>query len=470
MSGHFEVNTELLRRQSTAVAAAAEQLKKVEPVVTGALTNGDMLASAVLSPGSAATAAKALVRALTNAGGLGCAFAGGGLASVVDGIGTVTGNEGLAERIAADALGMRISSVLYDHPELANNDKLNEIVDLLAGDHQAEALLKIKELMDDPNGGGMGTLAPVLPELLALNALLDENPANDAVGWDMLGGREPTVDPVLGISLDWLSGVMDSGPGHAEKIDNSEMVDEMTGRQAGIHDYLSTLDSLGNTGKIAVYQVAGPDGQPRYVVTLPGMSPGNPMMESPQDLGGAMRNAQHPDSSYTKAIQMALDQAGVPRGANMMIVGHSEGGIAAANLAQDPNFNGGKYNVTNVVTVGSPVDNKGLPPGATTQFTTVTNDRDIVPTLDGRGPGSPESVAPGRTEIRGNTHHTTVQDHQGKKIDATDFPNSHSIAAYQHIIDQSGRTDAINQQAAPYTQGRIQKSWTYQLLDEPPKK
>lgn len=63
------------------------------------------------------------------------------------------------------------------------------------------------------------------------------------------------------------------------------------------------------------------------------------------------------DVTTMKNARAALEAAGVPKGANLILVGHSQGGLAGASLASRPDFNGQDgYNVTNVITYGSPVD------------------------------------------------------------------------------------------------------------------
>ena len=213
-------------------------------------------------------------------------------------------------------------------------------------------------------------------------------------------------------------------------------------------------------GRILVQTVRGPDGVERYVVQLPGMQQGaDPTLESPQDLAGAIRNAQLPDSSYTKAVQQAMQEAGVPQSAEVMLVGYSAGGIAAMNLAQDPAFNGGRYRVTDVVAVGAPVDQKTVPSGSGTEVVTVTNDRDIVPTLDGRGPGSPDPVVAGRTEIRVSSPDVGVR-------------QSHGLDVYDSLLgtadDPGSHYSAINERSTEYDQGTVVESATYRLSDHPP--
>jgi hypothetical protein len=434
----FGVDPEVLRQRFPDLGSVAEVIKQIQPVVTDAVTDPDIVASAVLAPGTALRVEQALIHA-------------------------VTGSAGLAEQLAADAILMRISAVTYENPELANHDGFDRLVQLLAGGEQAEAATLLADLVGSDDDAlrhlDLGDLAPVLPELAALNALLDENPLDDQVGWDILHGDKPTVDPALGIRLDWLAEVADPGPGHAAETTTPQRIGNQIGDHVGIDGYLHNLHAL-QDGRILVQTVRGPDGVERYVVQLPGMQQGtDPTLESPQDLSGAIRNAQLPDSSYTKSVQQAMQQAGVPERAEMMLVGYSAGGIAAMNLAQDPGFNGGRYRVTDVVAIGAPVDQKTVPPGSGTEVVTVTNDRDIVPVLDGRGPGSPDPVAAGRTEIRVSS------------VDI-DFRQSHGLDVYDDLLgvadDPSSHYRAIDERTAEYGQGTVVESTTYRLSDHPP--
>ena len=423
----FSVDPEVLRQRSPDLAGIAEAIKQIEPVVTGAVTDPDVMASAVLSPDTALRAEQSLIHAGTN-------------------------SAGLAELLAADAILMRVSAVTYENPEIANHEGLDRLVKLLAGGEQLEAATLLADL-------DLADLAPVLPELMALNALLDENPLDDSVGWDILRGDKPTVDPVLGISLDWLAEVADPGPGHAAETTTPQRIRNQTGDHVGVDGYLQNIGSLQHDGRILVQTVRSPDGVERYVVQLSGMQVGDPTLQSPQDLPGAIRNAQLPDSSYTKAVQQAMRQAGVPESAEVMLVGYSLGGIAAMNLAQDPAFNGGRYRVTDVVTVGAPVDQKTVPSGSGTEVVTVTNDRDIVPALDGRGPGSPDPAVAGRTEIR------VISPGVGLR-------QSHGLDVYDDLLgtadDPSSHYSAINERTAEYGQGIVVGSTTYRLSDHPP--
>lgn len=82
-------------------------------------------------------------------------------------------------------------------------------------------------------------------------------------------------------------------------------------------------------------------------------------------------------------VRAAMVAAGVPDGADVMIVGHSQGGLTAAQLAADPGFNStggepGTYRVTHLFSVGSPVETVA-PATDVTRVVSVAHDPVLVP-------------------------------------------------------------------------------------------
>lgn len=63
------------------------------------------------------------------------------------------------------------------------------------------------------------------------------------------------------------------------------------------------------------------------------------------------------ESAYSLAIRKLIST--LPPGADIMLVGHSQGGIAAADIARHPDLTDGRH-ITHVLTAGSPVDNDDL--------------------------------------------------------------------------------------------------------------
>ncbi|MEO3932173.1 hypothetical protein WMO79_05100 [Micrococcaceae bacterium Sec7.4] len=128
---------------------------------------------------------------------------------------------------------------------------------------------------------------------------------------------------------------------------------------------------------------------PAYIVTIPGTSEWNVRSGSnPMDTVGNLSSAAGNMSTASQAVEMAMRQAGVPSGAPVMLVGHSQGGMTAANLAADPEFRS-RFNVTNVVTYGSPIDSTRIPSDVKTLA--LQHPFDVVPRLDlgNSKPGGP---------------------------------------------------------------------------------
>lgn len=141
-------------------------------------------------------------------------------------------------------------------------------------------------------------------------------------------------------------------------------------------------------GEIALYK--NDDGS--YVLHLPGIEDGfagfpnlnevadlerTNNFDSPRDTFYASRSAVAPanrsvdwQNAYAAQVRIAMQAAGVPAGADVMLVGHSFGAYTSLELASDPTFNslagkGGYVNVRTVVAVAADVDWRmdDMPPG-----------------------------------------------------------------------------------------------------------
>jgi pimeloyl-ACP methyl ester carboxylesterase len=119
---------------------------------------------------------------------------------------------------------------------------------------------------------------------------------------------------------------------------------------------------------------------PAYIVTIPGTSEWNVRSgTNPMDTVGNLSSAAGSMSTASQAVEMAMVQAGIPRDAPVMLVGHSQGGMTAANLAADPEFRR-HFDVTNVMTYGSPIDSTRIP--ADVKTLALQHPFDVVPRLD----------------------------------------------------------------------------------------
>ncbi len=106
----------------------------------------------------------------------------------------------------------------------------------------------------------------------------------------------------------------------------------------------------------------------------------------PEDLLGSGAALVRTTTNYTTCVREAIDAALVPRGAQVLLVGHSEGGIVAMDLAGDPAFNGGRVRVNQVVAAGSPISSKPVAAGSGTRVLSIENVNDIVTHLDAADP------------------------------------------------------------------------------------
>lgn len=124
------------------------------------------------------------------------------------------------------------------------------------------------------------------------------------------------------------------------------------GTAAGLLQRVGSLDAEG-PGVFEVLKVQRPDG-PVFVVVLPGtQGTAAVATDNPFDPTGIVE-AVHYDSAFVAdAVHRALAESGASRGDRVMVVGYSQGGMHAANLAQHPRV-AGDYSLELVLTAGSP--------------------------------------------------------------------------------------------------------------------
>lgn len=397
---------ELLRGCAREVVDVAEGIRAVSARTSTTLFTPALTASARRRPRTGLPAQWALLRALTGKQGLGgsAITAPKGMGHVLGAAGEVLGRESLAALVAVTSLRLRIAAVLVDHPEFVRDPGMRRLTEAVTTDKDLAAVRSLRALFRDQGAQrALSGLAPLMAELLAIRALLDEDPHNDETGWALATGRELSADPLHGVSAAHLAG-LDQGEGAAEAVALTDQERQVIATKGSFLGFLRNIEMLSTNGRILLQNVRGPDGVVRYVLQAPGMAPGRPRTDSPQDFVGAWRNLFLPDSPYTRSILLALRDYGIPRGADLALIGHSEGGIAVMNLAQSEEFCR-TYRVTHVVAVGSPVDNK-KPADPRTWVASITNQHDIVPVLDGRGAGSAFDPHPNWYEVdyTGPTH------------------------------------------------------------------
>ena len=192
---------------------------------------------------------------------------------------------------------------------------------------------------------------------------------------------------------------------------------DVAGLLLGVDRRQTRGEATARPGEIGVQTVVGPDGAARVIVQLPGtetfsLSPGPNVRDSATNvltMAGAT-------TAYMRGVQQAMEAAGVTPGTEVMLVGHSQGGMTAAALAANAEFRD-RYNVTHVVTAGSPIAPTHVPPDV--QVLALENEYDLTPRLDGR----PNSDAANLTTV-------TLSAQTG------DVSGNHALASYAELADR----------------------------------
>ncbi|NQX12444.1 hypothetical protein HQQ80_12460 [Microbacteriaceae bacterium VKM Ac-2855] len=119
-----------------------------------------------------------------------------------------------------------------------------------------------------------------------------------------------------------------------------------------------------------------------YVVYVAGTTDFGSDPEQPFDMTSNLLLVADETAPAELATLAAMDRAGVPRGASVTFIGHSQGGMVAARIALS-----GRYDVHDVVNLGGPIRQMDLP--ESTRVLSVEHTQDPVPATGGL-PRAPE--------------------------------------------------------------------------------
>lgn len=179
-----------------------------------------------------------------------------------------------------------------------------------------------------------------------------------------------------------------------------------------------------------------------YVVYLGGtIDSGVEPTDEPWDMTSNITAIAELDSGSYLAAVMAMREAGISAEDNVILVGHSQGGLVAAQLAAS-----GEYRVSDVVTVGAPLHQVELPDEV--NLVAVEHNEDVIPSLS--GVAAPASVATHITVTRSLYSHSAVP--RGEVLPAHNLSRYVETAA---VMDRSGdpKLAAEQKRIAEKTQG-----------------
>jgi len=202
----------------------------------------------------------------------------------------------------------------------------------------------------------------------------------------------------------WAAGLHDED-GTATTTPTDLQVASSQAVPASLGDLIAHLGQVNELpdGDIEVQTITLADGTRQHVVYLPGTDDMNPLSHDGQirDMQGNLELMAGLPTAYGAGIVEALHQTGVAPDEPVLVVGHSQGGMQAIALAaqQTP------YSFTQVVTAGSPVGGVDLPAGV--GAVSLEHDGDVIPLTDAAdNPDAPNHVTigfdSGSTGLAGN--------------------------------------------------------------------
>jgi hypothetical protein len=184
----------------------------------------------------------------------------------------------------------------------------------------------------------------------------------------------------------------------------SDSITDAAGPPRTLRDLMAGLAhrDQGRPGEIDVRLLDCPDGRRRVIVDVPGTKDWSLAAHNGNvtSLATNLRAIAGATTTYERGIVQALHRAGVGVDDDVLLVGHSEGGMVAVDAARHLSASG-EFRVSHVVTAGAPI---GLVAGrvpAGVDVLALENEGDVVPHLDG-------AVNPDRVNV---TTATTRRDH-----------------------------------------------------------
>jgi hypothetical protein len=299
--------------------------------------------------------------------------------------------------------------------------------------------------------GGAFSLASLLPGgPLVLMALTDGN-------WPT-GDYASSIAGLLALANK--GGVLaDTGEFRVDPVEGSQR-DIPIDPSNAVQTIFEQQDRLGDhPGQVQVIRVDHGASPPTWIVQVPGTQDWSPTRsDNPVDLTSNVNMMAMPDQTIIEQqVADAMREAGIQPGEDVMMTGHSQGGITAASMATDPDILE-EFDITSVVTGGSPIGRFDIPDDIS--VLSLEHVQDVVPKLDGAdNPDRPNwttvtrelSDAEGTLDGQrgpGAAHSVPNYSMTGSDVDASDDPG---IEQWRHDQEQffDGPATATSYQISP---------------------
>jgi hypothetical protein len=218
--------------------------------------------------------------------------------------------------------------------------------------------------------------------------------------------------------------------GHAAVANlGADLAGDALGPPRSLRDLLSGIDrrTAGQAGEVDVRILTRParSGALRHVVVdIPGTKTWSLAAHNPDvtSIATNLRSLAGEGTAYEEGIELAMRRAGVRPDDDVVLLGHSEGGMVAVNAAT--RFaQTGEFHVGHVITAGAPISATVDRVPNSVQVLALENAGDVVPHLDGQ-------PNPDRPNVTTVTLHHDYGD-IGRNHDLTDsyLPGATDVAA-----------------------------------------
>ncbi|HLS02450.1 MAG TPA: hypothetical protein VK054_10810, partial [Beutenbergiaceae bacterium] len=185
-------------------------------------------------------------------------------------------------------------------------------------------------------------------------------------------------------------------------------------------------------GLVRIDRVTSPEGERAWQVYIPGGQGFD--ITDVHSLVNAPNAVEEHLTPSAIMVTNVMQQAGVKKGENVVMVGHSHGGITASKVANDPVVRS-QFDIPLVVTAGSPVDRHNIRPD--TQVVSIEHTEDFVPGLD----GVDEGETPGLTRVE----RTLADSHDAQTASGSGVHHTHDYPNYVATAELADEHPLMNQ-------------------------
>ena len=128
------------------------------------------------------------------------------------------------------------------------------------------------------------------------------------------------------------------------------------------------------SGQVGIRTTVAADGTKTHIVLIPGTQDWFNTDGNPFNAHASVAAGQGNQTDVARLVKEAMRQAGIGEDEEVMLIGHSLGGLEAGNLAADAEFRR-QYNISSVVAYGADISSRDIPSDVSVlQFKTSRNE------------------------------------------------------------------------------------------------